>query len=128
MKVFFYKSSTFLLTFILIIYSRFYLSFFGFGKLVSLLKKSRRNLLNINKLGYVLKSIKLTCSVVPKISCLIRVSALKIIFGDTRGLIIYIGIRTNRSKKFESHAWAAYKDRVILNNDEVSSYETIYKI
>ncbi len=128
MKEFFYKSSAFFLTFSLIIFFRFYLSFFGFGRLVKLLKKSNRNFLNISKISYVLKSIKIICSVVPRISCLVRASVLKIIFSETKNLIIYIGIRENEFEEFESHAWVALEKKVILNDEKIRSYKTIYTI
>lgn len=128
MKEFFYKLSAFFLTFNLIIFLRLYLSFFGFGKLVKLLKQPKRNFLNISKISYVLKSIKIICSVVPRISCLVRASVLKIMFSETKNLIIYIGIRKNEFKEFESHAWVTLEKKVILNDEKIRLYKTIYTI
>ena len=75
-----------------------------------------------------LKSIKIICSVVPRISCLVRASVLKIIFSETKNLIIYIGIRENEFEDFESHAWVALEKKVILNDEKIRSYKTIYTI
>lgn len=116
------------MTFNLIIFLRLYLSFFGFGKLVKLLKQPKRNFLNISKISYVLKSIKIICSVVPRISCLVRASVLKIMFSETKNLIIYIGIRKNEFKEFESHAWVTLEKKVILNDEKIRLYKTIYTI
>ncbi len=96
--------------------------------LVKLLKKPRSIFLNTNKIDYALKSINLICSKVPKTSCLIRASTLKILFNDTKNLNIFIGIRENNSKKFESHAWVTFNNKVILNDEKINSYKTILTI
>ncbi len=113
----------------MIIFFRIYLGIFGFGPLVKVLKRKRSNLLNVKKLNYVLKSIKLICSIIPNISCMVRASAVKRIFCETKNLEIIIGIHSDGNKLFESHAWAKFNNKIILNDDsKIDSYKVIYKI
>ena len=113
----------------MIIFFRIYLGIFGFGPLVKVLKRKRSNLLDIKKLNYVLKSIKLICSIIPNISCMIRASVVKRIFSETKNLEIIIGIHKDGNKSFESHAWAKFNNKIILNDDlKIDSYKVIYKI
>ena len=129
MKNLFNKIHIFSLTLSLLFFLRIYLSLFGFGSLVKLLKRSRGNKTSINKLRYVSKSLDIACSVTPYITCLIKAGVLKIIFSGESGLKIKIGIKNNNEKVFESHAWVTLNDEIILNNDsEIDSYKIIYKI
>lgn len=119
----------FALIFILTIYLRLYLSFFGFGNLVVLLKKNRANLLYLSQIKTVSKSINLASSFIPNITCLIKASVIKIIFNNVDELKLIIGINTNKDKLFESHAWVVFKNKIILNNDmKIDEYKVIYTI
>ena len=93
------------------------------------MKKPRENLLDIKNLSYVSKSISLAGSLLPNITCLVRVAVLKIIFSETEHLQVVIGINKNENNSFASHAWATFDDVVILNNEpQISSYKAIYRI
>ncbi|MFL2693723.1 MAG: lasso peptide biosynthesis B2 protein [Gammaproteobacteria bacterium] len=129
MKTFIDKILIFILTFVLLIFLRLHLSLRGFGSLVKLLKKKRNNRLNENKIKYLIKSIEILSSIIPNISCLLKASALKIIFRESNDLKLVIGINVNQYKVFESHAWILHKDKVILNNDsKIKQYKIIYEI
>ncbi len=129
MNKFFNKFTSFLLTLFLIVILRLYLSFFGFGKLIRFLKRIRSNILSIDKLGYVVRSIQIICLVIPNITCLIRAAVLKVIFNETEGLEMIIGINSDKNKSFESHAWVSLNKKVILNDDlKIKSYKTIYTL
>lgn len=129
MKQFVSKFLIFILIFLLLLFLRLYLSFFGFGHLIKLLKKQRRNMLHVNKINYVKKSIEILSSKIPKTTCLLKAAALKIVFSDTNNLHVIIGIRIEKDIAFESHAWINYCDKVILNNNlKISSYKIIYTI
>lgn len=106
-----------------------YLSFFGFGNLINLLKKNRSSILHIDKINYVKKSIEISSSIIPRTTCLLKAAALKLVFNDMNNLHIVIGIRVNKKQFFESHAWINHNDEVILNkNLKISSYKIIYTI
>ncbi len=129
MKNFVNKFLVFTLTFSLIIICKLSLNLLGFGSLVKALKKIRINIISINKILYVLRSIEIICSIIPNISCLIRASVLKIIYSNTENLEIIIGISSGESELFESHAWVIYNNKVILNDDfKIDSYKVIYTI
>ena len=129
MKDFLEKTYIFSLTFSLILFLRAYLSLYGFGSLVKLLKKTRANIISIKKLRFVSKSLDIVCSITPYITCLIRAGALKIIFSEEIGLEVKIGIKNNNNEGFESHGWVTLDDEIILNNDfNIDSYKIIYKI
>ena len=113
----------------LLIFLRLHLSFRGFGSLVKILKKKRNNKLKKNKIKYLIKSIEISSSIIPNITCLLKASALKIIFSETNNLKLVIGINVNKQRVFESHAWVVHKDEVILNNDsKIKQYKIIYEI
>jgi len=129
LKKFLEKILIFLITLFLVIFLRIYLSVFGFGNYIKLIKKPRHNTLYLNKLVHVSKSLKMICSILPNISCLVRASVLKIIFNGENSLKIIIGIKNNTDGKFESHAWVTFNDEIILNNDnKIESYKVIHKI
>jgi len=80
-------------------------------------------------MAYVLKSIKLSSSVIPNISCLIRAVTLKYIFNKVERLNVFIGIKISKEKLFESHAWVVRNDEVILNDDSsIHLYKVIYRV
>ena len=86
-------------------------------------------MLDYKKINYVVRSVEIICSLIPNISCLVRASVLKIIFGKTKNLEIFIGIRGGNNRIFKSHAWVTLNDKIILNNDfEIDSYKVIYTI
>ena len=129
MRNFFDKTITFLITLFLILFFRAYLSFFGFGKLISFLKNLTRDILSKEKMGYVLKSISIISSIIPNISCLIRATVFKVIFSEVKGLEIIIGIRKDENKSFKSHAWISLNNKVILNDDlKIDLYKVIYTL
>ena len=129
MKKFLKKILIFFITLFLVIYLRLYLSVFGFGKYIELIKKPRYNILYLNKLIYVSRSLELICSILPYITCLVRASVLKIIFNEEDSLKIIIGIKNNSDNRFESHAWVTFNDEIILNNEnKIESYKVIHKI
>ena len=101
MKNLFNKIHIFSLTLSLLFFLRIYLSLFGFGSLVKLLKRSRGNKTSINKLRYVSKSLDIACSVTPYITCLIKAGVLKIIFSGESGLKIKIGIKNKLIIRFD---------------------------
>tara|TARA_B100000965_G_C19424707_1_gene683714 strand:+ start:573 stop:755 length:183 start_codon:yes stop_codon:yes gene_type:complete len=60
---------------------------------------------------------------------LIRAAALKVFFNNASSLKVIIGINADKDKFFESHAWATFEDRIILNNDsKIEEYKIIYRI
>ena len=123
------KILIFSLTFILLIYLRLYLSIFGFGRTIKFLKKGRSNILCINKITYVIRSIEILSLKIPNITCLIRAATLKVFFNNTSSLKVIIGINVDKNQFFESHAWATFEDRIILNNDlKIEKYKIIYRI
>lgn len=129
MRNFLNKLLVFALTLTLIIICKLLLSLLGFGSLLKVLKKIRINILSINKIPYVLRSIEIICSIIPNISCLIRASILKIIYSNTDSLEIIIGISSDQSELFESHAWVTFNNKVILNDDlQIDSYKVIHTI
>lgn len=80
-------------------------------------------------MNYIKKSIEISSSIIPKISCLLKAAALKVVFNDVNNLRLIIGIRVNENHSFESHAWINHDDAVILNeNLKISSYKIIYTI
>ena len=128
MKKFIKKILIFKLTFFLIVFLKIYLRLFGFGSLIRLLKSHKKNLLKINEFSYVTKSIEHTSSIIPNLSCLIRASAVKIIFSNCENLKIIIGINFS-DEQFKSHAWVTFDNKIILNNDsEIDTYKAIYSI
>ncbi len=77
-------------------------------------------------MDYVLRSISIICSIIPNISCLIRAATFKLIFNETEGLEMIIGINSDKNKSFESHAWITLNKKVILNDDlRINSYKAI---
>ena len=101
----------------------------GFGGLLIFLKKKRTNLLNISRISYVSRSIELICLVFPCFKCLVRASVVKTIFSETESLRLIIGINNSEEKLFESHAWIAFDNKIILNNDfKINSYKIIHTI
>ena len=113
MKIVIKKFLILSLTFLLLIILKIYLSFFGFGKFIKLIKKRSSNILNKDNIYLVAKSIAVTSSIIPKITCLIRAAALKIIFSDIKDLKLYIGINASDDIFFESHAWITFNKKVI---------------
>ena len=80
-------------------------------------------------MGYVLRSISIICSIIPNITCLIRAAVLKLIFNETEGLEMIIGINSDKNKCFESHAWVSFNKKVILNDDlKIKTYKVIYTL
>ncbi len=129
MKKIILKFFIFSLIFLLIIFFRIYLSLFGFSNFLRILKRRQRNFFNEDKMAYVLKSIKLSSSVIPNISCLIRAVTLKYIFNKVERLNVFIGIKISKEKLFESHAWVVRNDEVILNDDSsIHLYKVIYRV
>lgn len=113
----------------MLVFIRLYLSFFGFGKLIKLLKIQRSNILNTDKMHYVIKSIEISSSIIPNITCLVKAAVFKIVFSNLRDLHIIIGIRNNENNSFQSHAWVTHNDKIVLNNNlKIASYKVIYII
>ena len=113
----------------MLVFIRLYLSFFGFGKLIKLLKIQRSSILNTDKMHYVIKSIEISSSIIPNITCLVKAAVLKIAFNNLKDLRIIIGIRNNKNNSFQSHAWVTHSDEVILNDNlKIDSYKVIYII
>ena len=44
---------------------------------------------------YVIKSIEISSSIIPNITCLVKAAVFKIVFSNSRDLHIIIGIRNN---------------------------------
>ena len=77
----------------------------------------------------IIRSIEIASSIIPKITCLVKASVLKLAFNNLKDLNIIIGIRNDKNNSFESHAWIAYDDKVILNDNlKIDSYKVIYII
>jgi len=129
LKKFVIKSTAFSLTLVLLIFLKLYLNFGGFRNLIELLRRRQNNILQINKIRYVIKSIEIVCSIIPNISCLIRASVLKTIFNGSDNLKLNIGISTKKNGLFESHAWIILDENIILNDDaNIGSYKVILSI
>ena len=86
-------------------------------------------MLHIEKIHFIIKSIEISSSVIPNITCLIKAAVLKMVFNNLKDLRIIIGIRNDKDNSFQSHAWVTHYDKVILNkNSKIDSYKVIYII
>ena len=89
----------------------------------------RSIMLNIKTMHYVIRSIEISSSIIPNITCLVKAAVLKIVFNNLKDLHIIIGIRNNKNNSFQSHAWVTHHDKIILNNNlKIDSYKVIYII
>ena len=117
-----------ILILIYLIHLRIFLTTYGFNRLTKKISSDNKAFnLSINYLTYITKLIPIISKLVPRCSCLIKASCLKILFSNYKGIKLKIGI--NNEDGFESHAWIDYGDKVILNmNNKIDKYKIIYTL
>ena len=111
------------------LFLRIFLTIFGFGNLIILIRtlSSKTSLLKADKL-VLAKSYEKYTKYIPFCSCLVKASAYKLIMSNHHEIELSIGI-SNEKKDFKSHAWIKHKDKVILNNiNNIDKYKIIFTI